>query len=90
MNNELKGSDLVRVMLKHGKKQIWCAVSDDSDEQTMLGHTSSEFTAHIVSFDDGSFYCTSNMPWLYAVPIKISEIVEQTHYDEFCYNMIGS
>ncbi len=75
MRNELKGSDLARAMLRRGDKRIWCAISDDSDEQAMTVHDSNAFTAYIVSFKDGEFYCTGGMPWLYAVPIKISEMI---------------
>ena len=77
MGNELKGSDLVRAMLERGHKKIWCAIDDESDEQAMTAHDGNDFTAYIVSFKDGSFYCTGGMPWLYAVPIKISEVVEK-------------
>nr|QJS05933.1 hypothetical protein [Psychrobacter sp.] len=76
MGNELRGSDLVRAMLECGHKKIWCAIDDESDEQAMTAHDSNDFTAYIVSFRDGSFYCTGGMPWLCAVPIKISEVIE--------------
>ncbi len=76
MSNNLRGSNLARAMLERGDKQIWCAIADDSDEQAMTAHDSNDFTAHIVSFKDGSFYCTGGMPWSYAVPIEISEIIQ--------------
>ncbi len=76
MNNELKGSDLTRAMLARGTKRIWCAVCDDSDEQAMMDHCDNDFTAYIVSFRDGFFYCSAGMPWSYAVPIKISAITQ--------------
>ena len=75
MNNELKGSDLTRAMLARGDKQIWCAVCDDSDEQAMMDHYGNDFTAYIVSFRDGYFYCSAGMPWEFAVPIKISAVM---------------
>ena len=76
MGNELRGSDLVRAMLERGHKKIWCAIDDESDEQAMTAHDGNDFTAYIVSFKDGSFYCTGGMSWLCAVPIKISEVIE--------------
>lgn len=76
MNNELKGSDLTRAMLSRGDKKIWCAVCDDSDEQAMMDHYGNDFTAYIVSFCDGYFYCSSGMPWGYAVPIKVSAVMQ--------------
>lgn len=76
MNSELKGSDLTRAMLARGEKRIWCAVCDDSDEQAMMDHCGNDFTAYIVSFCDGSFYCSAGMPQSYAVPIKISVVRE--------------
>ncbi|MBO1530008.1 hypothetical protein J3492_02125 [Psychrobacter sp. F1192] len=77
MDGELKGSDLAILMLKRGNKKIWCAVSDDSDEEAMTDHDGNDFTAYIVAFEDGYFYCTAGMQWLYAVPIRIHEIVHQ-------------
>ncbi|WP_350562191.1 hypothetical protein [Psychrobacter sp. CAL346-MNA-CIBAN-0220] len=72
MNNKLTGSDLTRAMLKRGDQQIWCAVEDSSDEEAMADQINNDFTARIVSFTDGSFFCTGGMAWLFAVPIKIS------------------
>ncbi|OXL21545.1 hypothetical protein [Psychrobacter sp. DAB_AL32B] len=76
MDNELRGSDLTRAMLERGDENVWCAIADESDEQAMTAHDSNAFTAHIVAFKDGSFYCTGGMRWLYAVPIKIKEILQ--------------
>ena len=77
MNNELKGSDLTRALLKRGDKQIWCAVDDESDEQAMMDHCGNDFTAYIVSFKNGCFYCSGGMSWLFAVPIKIVAVTQQ-------------
>ncbi|OXL18925.1 hypothetical protein [Psychrobacter sp. DAB_AL32B] len=77
MGNELRGSDLVRAMLERGDKQVWCSIDDKSDEQAMTAHDGNDFTAYIVSFKNGSFYCTGGMPWLCAVPIKIKQITQQ-------------
>lgn len=76
MNNELKGSDLTRALLARGDKQIWCAVDDESDEQAMMDHYGNDFTACIVAFEDGCFYCNSGTAWLFAVPIKIVEATQ--------------
>ena len=76
MNNELTGSDLTRAMLVRGDKRIWCAVCDDSDEQAMMDHYDNDFTAYIISFGNGCFYCDGGMPWGYAVPIKISTVTQ--------------
>lgn len=76
MGHKLIGSDLTRAMLKRGDKQIWCAIGDESDGHAMMDHDTNDFTAHIMSFNDGNFYCTGGMPWGYAVPIKIVEIIQ--------------
>ncbi|MDN3453575.1 MULTISPECIES: hypothetical protein [unclassified Psychrobacter] len=76
MNNQLKGSDLTRALLARGDKKIWCAVCDDSDEQAMMDHGGNDFTAYIVSFHEGCFYCSAGMPWGYAVPIKVSAVMQ--------------
>lgn len=76
MDDKLQGSKLTRAMLERGDKNIWCAIDDESDEQALCGHANNDFTAHIVSFSDGKFFCSGGMPWLYAVPVKISEITQ--------------
>lgn len=76
MNSELKGSDLTRAMLARGEKQIWCAVCDESDENAMMDHCGNDFTAYIVSYRDGYFYCSGGTAWAFAVPIKISALME--------------
>ena len=81
MGNELKGSDLARAMLGRGYKKVWCAIDDDSDEQAITDLTGNDFTAYIVDFRDGFFYCTGGMQWLYAVPIKI---VPRTDHEMVC------
>jgi hypothetical protein len=75
MSHELKGSDLTRAMLARGDENIWCAVCDESDKQAMMDQCGNDFTAYIVSFNDGYFYCSAGMPWSYAVPIKISAVM---------------
>ncbi|MGP9752278.1 MULTISPECIES: hypothetical protein [unclassified Psychrobacter] len=76
MNNDLKGSDLTRAMILRGDKQIWCAVCDESDELAMMDHCGNDFTAYIVSFSDVFFYCSGGAPWSFAVPIKISAVMQ--------------
>ncbi len=76
MYQELTGSELTRAMLSRGDTQIWCAVSDNSDEEAMADQADNDFTARIVSFDEGSFYCTAGMAWAFAVPIKISPLTQ--------------
>ena len=77
MNNELKGSDLTRVLLKRGNKRVWCAVDDESDEQAIKDQCGNDFTAYIVSFKNGCFYCSGGMSWLCAVPIKIVAVTQK-------------
>ena len=77
MNNEIKGSDLTRALLKRSDKPIWCAVDDESDEQAMMDHDGNDFTAYIVSFKNGCFYCSGGMSWLCAVPIKIVAVTQK-------------
>ena len=70
MVDRLKGSDLTRAMLKHDQN-IWCAVSDESDQQAISDLNGNDFTAYISKFQNGYFYCDGGMQWSYAVPIKI-------------------
>ena len=76
MNGEITGSDLTRALLERGDKQVWCAVDDESDEQAMMDHCGNDFTAYIVSFKNGFFYCSCGTTWLFAVPIKISAVTQ--------------
>lgn len=76
MDNKLKGSELTRAMLARGDKGIWCAIDDGSDEQALTDHASNDFTAKIIAFSDGNFFCSGGMPWTFAVPIKISEVTQ--------------
>lgn len=74
MSNQLKGSDLTRAMLERGDEEVWCAVCDESDRAALSYHCGDEFTAHIVSYHDGYFYCSGGTPWAYAVPVKLMAI----------------
>jgi len=71
MSKILEGSELTRAMLKGGHEEIWCAVDDSCDQETMANLVNNDFTAYIVSYEDGMFYCAAGMAWAYAVPIKI-------------------
>ena len=55
MDSGLVGSQLTRSMLKNGHQEIWCAVSDVSDEDAMEDQVGNDFTACIVDFRDGQF-----------------------------------
>ena len=76
MDDTLTGSDLTRAMLERNYKKIWCDVDvdDDSDQQETSDIKGNHFTAYVVKFQNGYFYCDGDMEWLYAVPIKISTI----------------
>ena len=76
MDNAITGSDLTRAMLQNGHKNIWCAVDDYCDEDALLDLVNNDFTARIVSFYDGVFYCDAGMAWASAVPIKISMLTQ--------------
>lgn len=76
MSGELTGSDLTRALLERSDKPIWCAVDDESDEQAMMDNNGNDFTAYIVSFKNGYFYCSCNTAWAFAVPIKISAVTQ--------------
>ncbi|AMN50655.1 hypothetical protein [Psychrobacter sp. P2G3] len=76
MSNNLVGSDLTRAMLSRGDKQVWCAVSNDSDEQANITINSEDYSCihRITSFDDGCFFCNRGISWVCAVPVKRVEI----------------
>ena len=74
MDDTLTGSYLTRAMLERDYQNIWCAVGDESDQQATSYLKGNDFTAYIVKFQNGYFYCDGGMEWLYAVPIKIRAI----------------
>lgn len=76
MDRGITGSELTRSMLRNGHQEIWCAVSDMSDEDAMEDQIGNDFTACIVDFKDGQFYCTADKAWLYAVPIEIHALMQ--------------
>ncbi len=76
MNTVVVGSELTRSMLEDGHQDVWCAVSDESDENAMEDQVGNDFTARIVTFKEGQFYCESGTPWQFAVPIKIVALTQ--------------
>jgi len=72
MNNKLVGSDLARVMLSRGDEQVWCAVSNESDQQANITINNHDYSCiqRIVSFSDGYFLCNKGNSWTCAVPVK--------------------
>ena len=87
MVSKLTGSNLTRATLERGdKKEIWCAVSDESDQEATSDLQGNDFTAYIVEFKNGYFYCDGGMQWSYAVPIKITPIkyTEAIHIKKTC------
>lgn len=76
MNSKLIGSHLTRAMLTRGNAQVWCAVSDDSDDEAMQDLQGNDFTAYIVSYSEDSFFSDTGMQWAFAVPIKVVALEE--------------
>lgn len=76
MDSGMVGSKLTRSMLKNGHQEIWCAVSDVSDEDAMEDQVGNDFTACIVDFRDGQFYCTADNGWFHAVPIEVRALTQ--------------
>lgn len=76
INNKLIGSDLTRNILMRENKPVWCAVSDNSDEEAMQDLGDNDFTLFITSYEKGKFYCTGGMQWSFAVPIKVTAVTE--------------
>ena len=93
-STKIVGSDLTRFMLMSGSTEVWCAISDESDEEAMLDHYGNDFTAYIVSFDDDYFYCNHGSygssfgcdcgrAWAFAVPIRIVAVGQSPIEEEF-------
>ncbi|BBI68534.1 MULTISPECIES: hypothetical protein [Psychrobacter] len=76
MDSGMVGSQLTRLMLENGHQEIWCAVSDVSDEDAMEDQVGNDFTACIVDFRDGQFYCTADNGWFHAVPIEVRALTQ--------------
>ena len=76
MDGGMVGSALTRSMLENGRQEIWCAVSDVSDEDAMKDLVGNDFTACIVDFRDGQFYCTADNGWSHAVPIEVRALTQ--------------
>lgn len=76
MDSGMVGNQLTRLMLENGHQEIWCAVSDVSDEDAMEDQVGNDFTACIVDFRDGQFYCTADNGWFHAVPIEVRALTQ--------------
>jgi len=78
MSFELVGSDLTRAMLERGDEQVWCAVSNESEQDVIntIKNIDRNFIVHIVSFKDGCFLCKEKRAWKYAVPIKKTPLTQ--------------
>jgi hypothetical protein len=76
MDSGMVGSSLTRSMLENGHQEIWCAVSDVSDEDAMEDQAGNDFTACIVDFRDGQFYCAADNGWFHAVPIEVRALTQ--------------
>lgn len=88
MDEAITGSELTRAMLENGREEVWCAVGDDGDKEAMTNLANNDFTAYIVSFEDGMFYCTGGMAWLCAIPIKIVGITQAEAEIQTAVNII--
>lgn len=73
---ELQGSRLTQAILERDDNQVWCAVSDVSDEDAMEDQVGNDFTACIVDFRDGQFYCAADNGWFNAVPIEVRALTQ--------------
>lgn len=78
MNTTLVGNDLTRSMLAYGKEEVWCAVSNDSNEHTMvtIANVDYNFLKYIISYEDEFFFCEDGSPWQYTVPIKTKALTQ--------------
>ncbi|WP_198331392.1 hypothetical protein [Psychrobacter aquimaris] len=72
MSTKLVGSSLTRAMLERGDKQVWCAVSNESEQDAMntIKNVDGKFIVHIIASEDGCFICKEEGSWKHAVPIK--------------------
>lgn len=76
MNEVLMGSDLTRELLEQGSEKVWCAVSNNSDQDALaaIDNFSYNCTGYIISSTENCFFCNTGECWLYAVPIKKTEL----------------
>ena len=76
MDTNLVGSNLTSAMLSRGDSHVWCAVSNDSDEQAVTAINKADYDCihRITSFNDGYFFCSEGNSWVCAVPVKRIEI----------------
>ncbi len=73
---ELQGSQLTQAMLERGDEQIWCAVSNISDEHAMatIDNGYYELLVCIVSADNDGFVCNNGDLWRHAIAVKKVEL----------------
>lgn len=78
MNNTLAGNDLTRSILERGKEEVWCAVSNHSNERAMItvNNADYDFLRFIISFEDGFFFSEEGSTWRYTVPIKTKALIQ--------------
>lgn len=78
MHNTLAGNDLTHSMLERGKEEVWCAVSNDSNQHAMgtIDNIDYDFLKHITSFENGLFVCENGSSWQYTVPVKTKVLTQ--------------
>lgn len=78
MIHQLVGSDLTLAMLKRGDEQVWCAVSNESEQDAIntIKNVDGRFIINIISFKDKCFLCKEESTWKYAVPIKKTPLTQ--------------
>jgi hypothetical protein len=76
---ELQGSRLTQAILERDDKQVWCAVSNVSDDHAMTAIYNGyyELLVSIVSLGDDGFVCDKGNLWQYAVPVKKIELTQE-------------
>ncbi|AOY45170.1 MULTISPECIES: hypothetical protein [Psychrobacter] len=75
---ELQGSRLTQAILERDDNQVWCAVSNVSDDHAMTAIDNGyyELLVSIVSLGDDGFVCDKGHLWQYAVPVKKVELTQ--------------
>ena len=73
---ELQGSQLTQAILERGDRQVWCAVSNISDEHALatIENGYYELLVCIVSLKNDKFVCKNGDLWHYAIPVKKVEL----------------
>lgn len=75
---ELQGSRLTQEILERDDGQVWCAVSNVSDDHAMTAIDNGyyELLVSIVSLGDDGFVCDQGNVWQCAVPVKKIELTQ--------------